>query len=238
MVDAVTSEAISGASLALTGGGLDLMATTDAGGLYQFPSMPGGTYAITASVVDFVPSAANGLAVDAGIGDVVRADFALAPTGSTQRFGGVSGTVFFAGAPLPGATVSISGGAQTNGIFQSTTTDADGTYAMVGIGLDDTEGSPIAEFTVVSTFGFAAASASVTPIQDETLPNVDLNLSPNQDLTAFFADDFETAETGWTETGFWHRSTLANATNTAHPDYVNLAPSDKSGGALPQPIQG
>lgn len=60
--------------------------------------------------------------------------------------------------------------------------------------------------------------------------------------TAGFSDGFET-ESGWTATGFWHRSTLTDGespfVNSAVTDgLVNLAPGDGSAGALPSPFDG
>ncbi|HVT40629.1 MAG TPA: hypothetical protein VHE78_16420, partial [Gemmatimonadaceae bacterium] len=56
-----------------------------------------------------------------------------------------------------------------------------------------------------------------------------------------FTDGFE-VESGWTATGFWNRSTLRNGANpimnAAYPTYVDLAPGDASGGAMPSPFAG
>jgi hypothetical protein len=236
--DAATSLVVSGAAVAMTGPGGPFNALTDGSGNYSFTGVPGGTYTITVTGAGFDVATAVNLDVAVGIGEVVRADFALTPTGSTLRFGGLSGKVTFGGAPLADAPVSISGGAQTNGIFQSTTTDANGNYSLVGINMDDTDAMPIATFTVLSTRGFSAASVDVALVQNQTLPNVDLNLQPSSGLSIYFEDDFETAASGWTTTGFWNRSTLAGLTNTAYPTYVELAPSDLSNGDLPMPVQG
>jgi hypothetical protein len=236
--DAATSIVISGASVDLTGSGAPLNTTTDASGAYSFAGVAGGTYTASVTAGGFVNATAVDLMVVNSVGDVVRADFALTPNGSTQRFGGIGGRVYFGGAPLAGATVSISGGAQTNGTFQSATTDSDGTYSLVGLGLDDTSGTPIAEFTVLSSFGFSAAQATVSLIQNQTIPNVDLNLAPNEGLAVYFEDDFESNLTPWSTTGVWNRSMLVGVSNAAYPTYVDLAPSDPSNGALPLPVQG
>lgn len=237
--DAVTSKVIPSAGVTLTGGGLSLDATTDANGVYSFTAIPGGTYSVAATATGYVDNtAANLEVVDVG-GDVVRADFALPPVGENRRFGGLSGRVLDdLGNPLGGASVSISGGIQTNGIFKSTTAGSDGTYSLVGIVLDDSQGVPIQQFTVIaSAAGFKTAQTSVALIQNETVPNVDFSLSPSQGGQVFFQDDFET-DPSWTASGFWNWSTLDGRVNLAYPTYVNLAPGDNSGGALPAPVQG
>ena len=237
--DALTSKVIAAANLSLTGGDLALQTTSDANGAFTFAAVPGGTYTVMAGADGYVQNTAANLDVVDVSGDVVRADFALPPEGSLQRFGGLSGRVLDnVGSPRAGASVSISGGVQTNGIFRSTTTDADGTYSLVGIVLDDTNGTPIEQFTVLaSAAGFATAQTPITLIENETVPNVDFTLSTSQGGDFYFRDGFETGE-GWTAEGFWNRSTLVDIVNAAVPTYVSLAPGDESNGALPTPVEG
>lgn len=236
--DAATSLVVSGASVTLDGTGGPVNTTTDGSGAYSFSGVTGGTYSVTVSGAGFFTATAADLEVATGIGEVVRADFALTPATSTRRFGSLSGKVTFGGAPLSNATVSISGGAQTNGVFQSTTTDANGNYALVGVNMDDPDGVPIPQFTVLSTLGFSAASVDLALVQNQTLPNVDLELEPSSGVSLYFEDDFESPVLGWEMTGFWNRATLAGLSNSAFPTFVNLAPGDVSGGDLPSPIQG
>jgi hypothetical protein len=237
--DAVTSQVITAASLSLMDGNLSLQTTSDANGAFTFAAVPGGTYTVVATADGYIQNAAANLDVVDVSGDVVRADFALPPEGSEKRFGGLSGRVLDnVGSPRAGASVSISGGVQTNGIFRSTITDADGTYSLVGIVLDDTNGAPIDQFTVLATAaGFATAQTPITLIENETVPNVDFALSTSQGGDVYFRDGFETGE-GWTAEGFWNRSTLGDIVNAAVPTYVSLAPGDASKGALPAPVEG
>jgi hypothetical protein len=237
--DAVTSQVIASVTVSLDGGNVSLTTSTAANGTYAFSAVPPGTYTVTATADGYKQNTAMNLEVVDVAGNVVRADFALPPIGSNQRFGGLSGRVLDnLGNPLVGVSVAISGGAQTNGIFRSTTTGADGTYALVGIVLDDTQGAPIEQFTALATrSGFATAQASVQLVENETVPNVDFQLSPSQGGTVFFEDGFETA-TSWSAQGFWNRSTLQDITNAAVPTFVQLAPGDASAGALPLPIEG
>lgn len=53
----------------------------------------------------------------------------------------------------------------------------------------------------------------------------------------FYEEGFE-SESGWTPTGFWNRSTLAEIVNTGFPTHVALAPDDESEGFLPSPFEG
>jgi hypothetical protein len=237
--DAVTSQVIASASLSLTGGNVSLQTSTAANGSYVFAAVPPGTYSVVANATGYVQNTAANLDVVDVAGEVVRADFALPPIAAGQRFGGLSGRVLNnLGSPVSGAAVSISGGVQTNGIFRSTTTNADGTYSLVGIVLDDADLQPITQFTVLaSATGFATVLRPVVLVQNETVPNVDFTLSPSQGGQTFFADNFETVQS-WQTTGFWNRSTLAGIRNAAAPTYVNLAPGDDSNGALPAPVQG
>ncbi|MEO7082904.1 MAG: hypothetical protein ABI442_18670 [Gemmatimonadaceae bacterium] len=60
-------------------------------------------------------------------------------------------------------------------------------------------------------------------------------------ITFGYSDGFETPS-GWTATGLWHRSTLRTGldpiVNSLYPNFVDLAPGDASGGALPSPFAG
>jgi hypothetical protein len=238
VLDAVTSEVLAAATVSLSGGNLFLETTTAANGSYRFPSIPAGSYTLQAVADGYVENTVPSLDVVVGAG-VVRADFALPPVGSLQRFAGVSGRVVDAqGNPIAGAAVGISGGAQTNGVFESTTTDADGTYGLVGIVLDDTGGDPILQFTVfASAVGFTVGQAPATWVQNETATNLDFALSQSQGAQVYYSDNFETG-LSWQAGGLWNRSTLSGLRNQAVPTYVSLAPGDGSNGALPAPMQG
>jgi len=214
--------------------------TTGTDGSFALEGVSAGTYQAEATAAGYVVNtAANLQVVDVAGGDVARADFALPPLSSTQRFGSLSGRVTTTdGVALAGANVTISGGAQTNGVFRATTTKSDGTYALTGIVLDDVTGTPIASFTVQgSSPGYSAQSRTVTLVQNQTVTNVDFQLSPAPAVTVFFSDCFESV-TPWEATGLWNRNTLSNIVNAAYPTYVNLAPDDNSGAHLPAPTCG
>lgn len=61
--------------VATTGRGLTLEATTDAAGRYRFPSLPPGTFDVTASFTGFAPAMVEG--VDLRLGQQMNADISL-----------------------------------------------------------------------------------------------------------------------------------------------------------------
>jgi hypothetical protein len=73
--DSGTGTGIAGATVTIVGTPIP-PATTDANGMYAFPSVPEGTYSISASARGYSPSTRTGVVVDQ---DVV-VDFALDPT--------------------------------------------------------------------------------------------------------------------------------------------------------------
>lgn len=239
--DAVTFEPVAGATIQYgPAGALPVGETvTNADGAYRIDGLSAGTFRLETSATGYVTNSAESVVVEERADEVVRADFGLPPDGAVQRFGTFSGRVFDdAGAPLAGATVSLSGGTQTNGVFRSVTAAADGTYGIAAVVLDDASGQPIQEFTaIVSASGFATSRRVVDLVENQTIANVDFALNPPSGESVIFEDDFE-SDTGWEVTGFWNRSTLDGIVNTAYPTYVQLAPDDDSEGALPAPVSG
>jgi carboxypeptidase family protein/immune inhibitor InhA-like protein len=245
VLDAVTNEPLGGATLRLTRGttGSPRQATAGADGRYAFSGLTSGTYSMEAIRDGHVTNAAPSVTVErlAG-GDEVRVDFALPTNASTKRFASVSGRVVDAtGAPLANGTVSVSGGAQTNGVFQAATADARGNFSLYGIVLDDASGQPIQQFVVSAAApGFAPSARTVQLIRNQTLANLRFALS-RATTVEYFRDDFEgAAGPAWTGTGFWNRINLATTTvtNSAYPTYVELAPDDNSEGRLPRATSG
>lgn len=241
VVDALTGLPIGGATIRLGRNAGDLLRTqiTDTFGRYHFDALGAGTYRLEATAVGFkVNTAQNLRLISVGAGDVGRVDFALPPTGSTQQFAGLSGRVIAGnGTPIAGATLALSGGALTNGTFRTTQSASNGTYAFSGVVLRSASGVLIPSFTVTASApGYQVAVLTMTLIENQTLPNRDFILMPSSGVSVFYTEGFETS-TGWTATGFWHRSTLTGILNTAYPRYVRLAPGDASA-ALPAPVQG
>jgi hypothetical protein len=172
-------------------------------------------------------------------GDVVRVDFALPPETFSEPVGGISGRVTDeSGSPLEGAWVGVSGGEQTNGVFRSTTTGADGTYALSGITLVDADGSSITAFAVIASADqYDTETLSGIQISDgQTVANVDFQLALSIGTEVVFEDGFEEG-LAWSTSGFWNR-TQGGIPNQAYPTYVTSAPDDESGGVLPSEPSG
>jgi hypothetical protein len=246
VLDAATSQPLSGATVTLVPTGSTVpadqrTATTGADGSYEFGNLAGGrTYELNASAGGYIPNAAPGVQVT-GAADEVLVNFSLPATSNTRRTGTLTGRVVAAAtdAPISGATVLISGGTLTNGVFLTTTTDAHGNWALDAVGLD-APGGAIPSFTVsASAAGFTPAAQTLTVTQNRTTANIRFELAPAGDVTGYFTETFEGGNT-WTVSGLWNRIDLANSNvvNTAYPTYVSLAPGDASNGALPDPVQG
>ena len=239
--DAVTYEVIPGASIQyhdLTGT-LIAQSSADDQGEYEFPDVLAGTYRVIAEAPGYESNTAANLQVVDVEGNIVRADFALPPVASSQRFASFCGRTFDEnGVPMSGVHISLSGGIQTNGVFRSTISSADGTYSISGIVMDDNNGNPIEVFTIsVGMNGYEGQEQEIVLIQNEVLTNVDFFLSPWSQDTVYFSDGFE-GSIAWTMDGFWNHNTLQGITNSAYPTYVCLAPNDTSEGALPNPSEG
>lgn len=242
VIDAVTGLPVSGATVRLGKQGQPFQQTrmSNASGDFSFAALAAGDYVLEATASGYKTNTADNVRlISLQSGDVARAEFALPPVASTQRFASLSGRVVSAaGTPVVGADVTISGGIQTNGVFRATKTNSDGSFAIAGVVLTDATGALIAQFTVqASAIGFDAASRVVALQENRTRTNVDFVLGVAGEQALVYAENFE-QESGWTATGFWNRSRLQNITNAAYPTYVSLAPGDNSNGALPSPSQG
>lgn len=234
---------ISDAAVALEqkDGSLTRQQDTDADGAYRFESLPAGTYRLEATHPDYKNNLADNIEiVELSDGDVVRVDFDLPDEAFGDPVGSVAGRVVDeSGAPIEAATVQISGGDQTNGVFKSVKTAADGTYTLSGIVLVDDEGAPIESFTVIADKnGFDAATAENVVIEENrTTTDVDFTLAASTGTDVFFEDGFEDG-LAWEASGFWNRTTGQGIVNAAYPTYVSLAPDDESEGALPTAAEG
>lgn len=241
--DFQTLDAIAEATVALEqqDGGVSRTLDTDAEGAYSFEDLPPGTYRLEANHPDYKENQADNIEiVELSGGDVVRIDFALPSQDFGDPVGSVAGRVLDdAGAPIAGASVQISGGEQTNGVFKSTQTADDGTYTLSGIVLTGPDGNPIDSFRVIAdNDGFDAEVIEEVVIEENsTTTDVDFTLSPSTGVDVFFEDGFEEG-LGWDASGFWNRSTGEGIVNEAHPTYVSLAPDDDSEGSLPTASEG
>lgn len=240
--NAQTNQSMSGATLRATrlGDGAQFLRTTGADGSYNFESLPVGTYNVLVEQTGFRTQSILNLVLQATQAtNATRIDVDLPPLTHNQPFGGIAGRITQAnGSPIAGATVSLYGGEQTNGVFRATTTGPDGSYSFAGIVLEDSDGFPLTSLTVIAEFSGLDPNFRTIPVPaDRVVPNVDLSLSVSGPVTTFFFDGFETL-TNWVATGMWHRTGLTGITNNAFPTYVQLAPDDASNGALPAPRTG
>ncbi len=221
---------------------IPLSLKTDAKGIF-YTSVPVGTYIAVATADGYKQNTASNVKiVEVKAGYTVLVDFALPPNDLTVPVGTVSGRVTDnVGNPLSGATITISGGSQTNGVFASSISAANGTYSINAIPIKDTKGTIISSFTLTaSQAGYVPSTlSSVVVKENETTTNVDFVLNQSSSSgSVYFEDDFET-DKGWTAKGFWNRiSSPASIKNSAVPNYVTLAPGDNSNGYLPSPYKG
>jgi hypothetical protein len=247
VIDLQTQQPIAGAIVQVYDGqSFVTQVLTGPDGLYTCAVAPGLSYLVAATAVGYEPNFAPNVGVWGGLGTtpgLTLVVFALPPTGSDLLYGTVCGKVYHdtTDAPLPEVTVTIDGGAQTNGVFASTVTAGDGTYAIYGIPVFDTNGQPIPSFRLrASKPGFLTATlppVTVAANQTQTSPSTDFDLVPSGGGGDAYRDDFE-SDSGWAGTGFWHRQLNANILNQAVPDYVTLPPGDASGGRIPDAFSG
>lgn len=239
--DLQTLAPVAGSALTLTepGGGSRPIAVA-ADGRYSVDGLRPGNYTLSATAPGHGGNTAALRVVRLQGGDVVQIGFDLPATAAGQQVGGVAGRVLDPeGTPIGGATVMISGGARTNGVFKSVLTAADGTYTLPGISLSSSNGQAIPAFTVL-----AAANGRQTGRRDslvvaarQTLANVDFRLAPGGTVQTFFGDGFETGF-AWQVSGLWNRTTGTGIVNTAVPSQAHLAPDDTTAARLPTAPEG
>ncbi|NLF38299.1 carboxypeptidase regulatory-like domain-containing protein [bacterium] len=122
VADADTDAAIAGATVTADAGAFDrALQHTDAAGQFLFGGVPGGLNTVCAAASGYVPSTLDILITSA----LATVTIDLAPLGS------VHGHVSAAGQPLPGMTARL--WLQDNAVAE-TTTDAQGSYVIDGLG--------------------------------------------------------------------------------------------------------
>jgi len=144
--------------------------------------------------------------------------------------------------PIANATVSISAEPEslTNGYFSSVLTNSSGQFLIPAIPL--TTGNLK---TLIPSFKIRILKEGYQPIymtgiilSENRMKVRNATLQPaSGGGTVIFEEAFETA-TAWTYHGFWHRQQNAVLPNTAYPQYVQLAPNDKSNGNIPDAFGG
>jgi hypothetical protein len=148
------------------------------------------------------------------------------------------------GNPIAGASVRISGGAQTNGFFASATTNTKGYYNLSNISKTDSNGNTIESFILE-----ASASGYATSVKEDVIVLSGKERNENFTLVKkataehiYFSDDFESESTSWSASGFWNRINLEeniifNA--LVENGYTSLAPDEPSSKAfLPSAFSG
>lgn len=239
--DLQTLAPIPGATVTLAGPGpaSTRVLPVDASGRYAADSLAPGTYGLLATAPGHTPNAAVFRVATRIGGDVVQVGFDLPAGGTGLKVTGVAGRVLGEdGAPVAGATVMISGGAATNGVFKSVLTAADGTYVLTGVSLT-ANNAGIPSFSVIA----AAAGRVARRVDDVVLAdsltraNVDFALPPSAGAQVYFADGFETGG-AWQTTGLWNRTTGAGIVNAAVPSESRLAPDDPGPASLPAAAEG
>ncbi len=176
VTDAGTSSAIAGATVSYTGtsttgNALTGSTTTDGSGNYSFTNIPAVDYTVTIS---------NGTYITQNLNVSVGGASTTTQNASLVNNASITGTVTDAGttSPVNGATVTYPGG--------STTTDASGNYAIVGLGTGTAAIS-------VSKSGYETKSANVATTTGSVV-------TQNFAMPAvIFSDDFESGNTSaWT----------------------------------------
>ncbi len=189
--------------------------------------------------------------------DHIVVDFGMGPSylnDNTEQICCINGQVLNAntGAPVQFAQVSISGGSQTGGTFQSRVTDARGHYVFWKVPCKGTGGQPIQTFTIECVAsGYVPAERTPVPYGwNKNTPQENFLLTPVGG-ECFWEDDFEGGGMeGWTFvqlqcTQMWHfhqDSELFNANVTKPADdggmIVILPPDDTTNGRVWQPWKG
>ncbi|OGL42119.1 MAG: hypothetical protein A2043_11325 [Candidatus Schekmanbacteria bacterium GWA2_38_9] len=213
---------------------------TDTDGGYSI-AVPAGNYNVIIQKLQYDPFASDNVVVS---NDSVLLNAAISPTTLTISVGSISGRVTDSGGnPIEGATVQISGGLQTNGVFASTITNSDGSYTIDSIPLKDTNGAQITSYTAKAVKkGYGISEILPVVAENKNTANVDFILSSASTFTTYFEDDFE-EDTGWVaypDLGvFWHRvQNGSGIVNTLIPEFVTLSPNDTSNGAIPNAFSG
>ncbi|MCF6255853.1 MAG: carboxypeptidase regulatory-like domain-containing protein [Gammaproteobacteria bacterium] len=164
----------------------------------------------------------------------------------------VSGTVHSSSEIIQGASVSISGGAATNGIFSTAVTDANGRYNLL-INVNASLADALQTSTIIaSADGYQSRSINYSVVNGTTNTGINLQLTTGSNTgNALFHETFEPDSPTvdqWTTTkvigdnidNMWHIHTAGeNIINEAYSDgFVRLAPNDTSAGAVPDPVEG
>jgi len=146
--DSQTGAGIGGASVSYTAGGITTNATADAGGNYNLPNVPPGTYTVTAAATGY---GNQSLPVTVASNATTTQNFSLVPQDGTIAGQVTDATTSVA---IPGATVSLVVGGTT----LSATADASGNYSLSNI-----RQGTYAVTAAASNYGSQSQQVTVTP---------------------------------------------------------------------------
>ncbi|MCC6223488.1 MAG: carboxypeptidase regulatory-like domain-containing protein [Thermoleophilia bacterium] len=143
---------VPGATVTVEGGSVSLTGTTDGAGMVTFPNVPAGTgYLVTAS--------AGGASASA-TADVVEGE--TTTISLSLPVGGVAVSVAWAGTPVSGASVTLSGGPQ--GISVSGTTDGNGMVTFVNVPAGSGYTAAASKSGQSTSAGVSVADGQTTPV--------------------------------------------------------------------------
>ncbi|MGZ7063146.1 MAG: beta strand repeat-containing protein, partial [Candidatus Angelobacter sp.] len=173
--NALNGTALSGVTVRYSGGST----TTDSTGAFNFSSVAGGTYNLTAQLSGWIPVTTS-VSVQPGIATVFRVRLS---TGA-KLAGRVTNT---SGSPVAGATVNLHGGVVATNV--SVLTDSNGNY--------DSGWVAIGSYQAVATAsGFGPTIATVTLATGATTTQNFVLGPPKPDFSLLVSPDFQTVTAG------------------------------------------
>jgi hypothetical protein len=230
---------------------------TDANGAITIPSggLAPGKYKIgvskggTSTEMDFSVGENNSISEIKMITPLSNDGATWTSLDGTAVIASISGAVYNGNSqPVDGATVTLSGGAATNGAVATAITDASGRYDLL-INADITKKEALQNSTVaVSAEGYNPHQLAGYELVKNTV-STGLNFvltTANTQADVLWQERFETATANnWTVESTdasvtWNlRSAGVDITNRAYTDgLVKLAPDDTSAGKVPNPAEG
>lgn len=244
--DAGTFTRIPGAMVSLIQNGKTVkVAETNQQGEFKFIGVVEGDYTLEQSATGFRQTVTDAFSLSDSFSESYYAALLTVDQSITIPISHISGRLFDQnGSPLRNASISISAQIEslTNGYFATTTTDSYGRFAIGAIPLT----VPGSSQNMITSFKVRIIPENGAPmvISNVTLMNDRMQIfnrvmdTVSVDDILIFRDTFSEAGQ-WTATGFWNRvASNSNISNSAYPNYVKLAPNDKSEGRLPNAYNG
>ena len=192
-MDLATLNPIAGATVTvLSMGQAVAVRTTIADGTFSVPNLQMGVYSLIASALSlgYADNTADVRALDD-----VGVSFALPAQTLAGTYCSLCGKVTdSAGLPVAGALVQADGGKQTNGVFTSKITDAQGNFFLYAVPTKDTADKNIIGIRLMAIKeGYFTATQLVNLAADKTIAGLELTLMPNTGAPPIYSDRFEAA---------------------------------------------